>query len=303
MSKAILLIGSNGQVGKEIIQILEPYGNTIAIARPTVDLAQPNTLRSVIRENKPQIIINAAAYTAVDQAESEPELAKAVNGTALRILAEETEKLGVFLIHVSTDYVFDGNNSRPYTETDATNPVSVYGKTKLIGEEAIQKSCAHHFILRTAWVYGTFGKSNFVKTMLRLGTEREEIRVVADQIGSPTWAKNIAQVLMQIIPQLSSEIAGTYHYTNSGVASWYDFAVTIFEEAQQLGFPLTVQRVIPITTAEYPTPARRPSYSVLSCAKISTVLGNHPPHWRQALRQMLKEFRLVNSPESIMKRV
>lgn len=303
MSKAILLIGSNGQVGKEIIQILEPYGNTIAIARPTVDLAQPNTLRSVIRENKPQIIINAAAYTAVDQAESEPELAKAVNGTALRILAEETEKLGAFLIHVSTDYVFDGNNSRPYTETDATNPVSVYGKTKLIGEEAIQKSCAHHFILRTAWVYGTFGKSNFVKTMLRLGTEREEIRVVADQIGSPTWAKNIAQVLMQIIPQLSSEIAGTYHYTNSGVASWYDFAVTIFEEAQQLGFPLTVQRVIPITTAEYPTPARRPSYSVLSCAKISTVLGNHPPHWRQALRQMLKEFRLVNSPESIMKRV
>ncbi len=303
MSKAILLIGSNGQVGKEIIQILEPYGNTIAIARPTVDLAQPNTLRSVIRENKPQIIINAAAYTAVDQAESEPELAKAVNGTALRILAEETEKLGAFLIHVSTDYVFDGNNSRPYTETDATNPVSVYGKTKLIGEEAIQKSCAHHFILRTAWVYGTFGKSNFVKTMLRLGTEREEIRVVADQIGSPTWAKNIAQVLMQIIPQLSSEIAGTYHYTNSGVASWYDFAFTIFEEAQQLGFPLTVQRVIPITTAEYPTPARRPSYSVLSCAKISTVLGNHPPHWRQALRQMLKEFRLVNSPESIMKRV
>ena len=294
MSKAILLLGSNGQVGKEIIQILEPYGNTIATVRPTVDLAQPKTLCSVIRENQPQIIINAAAYTAVDKAESEPELAKAINGTALGILAEETEKLGAFLVHISTDYVFDGNNSCPYKETDATNPVSVYGNTKLLGEEAIQKSCAHHFILRTAWVYGTFGKSNFVKTMLRLGAEREEIRVVADQIGSPTWAKSIADAIAQIIPQLTPEIAGIYHYTNSGVASWYDFAVTIFEEAQQLGFPLKVQRVIPITTPEYPTPARRPSYSVLSCAKISTVLGNHPPHWRQPLRQMLKELLVVS---------
>jgi len=290
MSKAILLIGSNGQVGKELTQILEPQGNTIAIARPTIDLAQPNTLRSVIRENQPQIIINAAAYTAVDQAESESELAKAINGIAPGIIAEETEKLGAFLIHISTDYVFDGNYCRPYKETDATNPLSVYGETKLIGEQAIQKSCAHHFILRTAWVYGTFGKSNFVKTMLRLGAQREEIRVVADQIGSPTWAKDIAEAIAQIIPQFDSEIAGIYHYTNSGVASWYDFAVTIFEEAQQLGFPLKVQRVIPITTAEYPTPARRPSYSVLSCAKVSALLGNHPPHWRHALRQMLRNL-------------
>ncbi len=288
MSKAILLIGSNGQVGKELTQILEPQGNTIAITRPTIDLAQPNTLRSVIREHQPQIIINAAAYTAVDKAESEPELAKAINGIAPGILAEEAEKLGAFLIHISTDYVFDGNHCHPYKETDATNPLSVYGNTKLIGEQAIQKSCAHHFILRTAWVYGTFGKSNFVKTMLRLGAEREEIRVVADQIGSPTWAKDIAEAIAQIIPQINPEISGIYHYTNSGVASWYDFAVAIFEEAQQLGFPLKVQRVIPITTPEYPTPARRPSYSVLSCAKVSALLQNHPPHWRQALREMLR---------------
>ncbi|MBR8837333.1 MAG: dTDP-4-dehydrorhamnose reductase [Stigonema ocellatum SAG 48.90 = DSM 106950] len=290
MSKAILLIGSNGQVGKEVIQILDKSENIIATVRPTVDLAQANTLRSVIRETQPKIIINAAAYTAVDKAESEPEQALAINGTALEILAEETEKLGAFLIHISTDYVFDGNNSRPYKETDATNPLSVYGKTKLLGEEVIQQSCAHYLILRTAWVYGTFGKSNFVKTMLRLGGEREEIRVVADQIGSPTWAKNIAEAIAQIIPQLNSDITGIYHYTNSGVASWYDFAVSIFEEAQQLGFPLKVQRVIPITTAEYPTPAHRPSYSVLSCAKIAAVLGNHPPHWRLALRQMLTEW-------------
>ena len=294
MSKAILLIGSNGQVGKELQQILQPYGDLIAVTRPTVDLAQPDTLRSVIRENHPQIIINAAAYTAVDKAESEPDLAKTINGTAPRIIAEEAEKSGAFLIHISTDYVFDGNSSRPYQETDSTNPLSVYGETKLVGEQAIQNSCAHHFILRTAWVYGTFGKSNFVKTMLRLGAEREEIRVVADQIGSPTWAKDIAGAIARILPQSTPEISGIYHYTNSGVASWYDFAITIFEEAQHLGIPLKVQRIIPITTSEYPTPARRPSYSVLSCTKISTVSENHPPHWRQALRQMLKELLVVS---------
>ncbi len=293
MSKLILLIGCNGQVGKELQQSLASYGNIIAVARPTIELSEPDTLRNVIRENQPQIIINAAAYTAVDKAESEIELAQTINATAPLILAEEAEKKGAFLIHISTDYVFDGNSCRPYQETDATNPLSVYGKTKLAGEEAIQKTCSHHLILRTAWVYGTFGKSNFVKTMLRLGKEREEIRVVADQIGSPTWARDIAETIAQLIPQLSSEIAGTYHYTNSGVASWYDFAVTIFEEAQLLDLPLKVQRIIPITTSEYPTPARRPSYSVLACAKIAEVLGTHAPHWRQRLRKMLQEL-MVN---------
>ncbi|MHC5726910.1 MAG: SDR family oxidoreductase, partial [Nostoc sp.] len=173
-----------------------------------------------------------------------------------------------------------------------TNPLSVYGKTKLAGEEAIRETCAHHLILRTAWVYGIFGKSNFVKTMLRLGAERQELRVVADQIGSPTWAQDIATVIAEIIPQLTPKISGTYHYTNSGVASWYDFAVAIFEEAQQLGFPLKVERIVPITTAEYPTPARRPGYSVLACEKISAILGTYPPHWRQRLRQMLTDLKI-----------
>ncbi len=292
MTKSILLIGSNGQVGKELQQILSSYGDVISVARPTVDLTQPDTLCNVIRSNQPQIIINAAAYTAVDKAESEPELAIAINATAPLILAQESQKLGAFLIHISTDYVFDGNGCSPYHETDMTNPLSVYGKTKLAGEEAIQQTCAHQLILRTAWVYGTFGKSNFVKTMLRLGAERQELRVVADQIGSPTWAQDIATVIGQMIPQLTPEISGTYHYTNSGVASWYDFAVAIFEEAQQLGFPLKVERIVPITTAEYPTSARRPAYSVLACGKISAILGNYPPHWRQRLRQMLTDLKI-----------
>ena len=292
MSKSILLIGCNGQVGKELQQILPSSGNIISLARPTVDLAQPDTLCSVIRSNQPQIIINAAAYTAVDKAESEPELASAINAIAPLIIAQESQKLGAFLIHISTDYVFDGNGYRPYLETDATNPLSVYGKTKLAGEEAIRETCAHHLILRTAWVYGTFGKNNFVKTMLRLGAERQELRVVADQIGNPTWAQDIATVIAQMIPQLTPEISDTYHYTNSGVASWYDFAVAIFEEAQQLGFPLKVERIVPITTAEYPTPARRPAYSVLACRKISAILETYPPHWRERLRQMLTDLKI-----------
>ncbi|MEH2074921.1 MAG: dTDP-4-dehydrorhamnose reductase [Nostoc sp.] len=294
MSKSILLIGSNGQVGKELEQILPSYGDIISVIRPTVDLAQPDTLRNFIRAKQPQIIINAAAYTAVDKAESEPEVASAINAIAPLIIAQESQKLGAFLIHISTDYVFDGNGYRPYQETDATNPLSVYGKTKLAGEEAIREACAHHLILRTAWVYGTFGKSNFVKTMLRLGAERQELRVVADQIGSPTWAQDIAAVIAQTTLQLAPEISGTYHYTNSGVASWYDFAVAIFEEAQQLGFHLKLERIVPITTAEYPTPARRPAYSVLACGKITAILGTYPPHWRQRLRQMLTDLKIGN---------
>jgi len=287
----ILLIGSNGQLGKELQHNLTSHNsNIIAVARPTVDLAQPDTLHQIIRTVQPQIIINAAAYTAVDKAETELELATAVNATASGILAQAAQKLGAFLIHVSTDYVFDGRQSHPYQETDPTNPLGAYGRSKLAGEQAIQANCNQHLILRTAWVYGTYGKSNFVKTMLRLGAEREEIRVVADQIGSPTWTGDIANAITQLLPQLTPQVAGTYHYTNSGVASWYDFAVAIFEEAQQLGFPLKIQRVTPITTADYPTPAQRPAYSVLSCEKIAKALGTPRPHWRLALRQMLAEL-------------
>jgi dTDP-4-dehydrorhamnose reductase len=290
MSKSILLIGSNGQVGTELQNTLSSKYKVIAISRSQIDLTQADNLRQIIRKTQPEIIINAAAYTAVDKAESEPELAYAINATAPKIIAEESQKLGSFLIHISTDYVFNGNSNYPYQESDITNPVSVYGQTKLAGEIAIQKACSDHIIIRTAWVYGTYGKSNFVKTMLRLGKERPEARVVADQIGSPTWAKDIALTITQFIPQLTSEIAGIYHYTNSGVASWYDFAIAIFEEAEKLGFPLKIANIIPITTPEYPTPAKRPAYSVLACEKISKVLGTYPPHWRQELRLMLKEL-------------
>lgn len=290
MSKSILLIGSNGQLGTELQNFLSSNYQVIAVTRPEIDLTQTDNLRKIIRETQPEIIINAAAYTAVDKAETEPEMATAINTTAPQIIAEESQKLGSFLIHFSTDYVFNGNSNYPYQESDITNPVSVYGQTKLAGEIAIQKACSQYMILRTAWVYGTYGKSNFVKTMLRLGKERPEVRVVADQIGSPTWAQDIALTITQIIPQLTSEIAGIYHYTNSGVASWYDFATAIFEEAEKLGFPLKINQVIPITTPEYPTPAKRPAYSVLACQKISKILGTHPPHWRQRLILMLKEL-------------
>ncbi|NJL63144.1 MAG: dTDP-4-dehydrorhamnose reductase [Methylacidiphilales bacterium] len=310
MTQSILLIGKNGQVGKELEKILSPQVNLVGIARPEIDLTNADSIINAITsssgvasptlsyanaQHKPQIIINAAAYTAVDKAESEVEVATAINETAPAIMAETAKKIGAFLIHISTDYVFDGQNSQPYSETHPTNPASVYGKTKLAGEKAIQGIFDNYLILRTAWVYGCCGKGNFVKTMLRLGGEREEIRVVADQIGSPTWAKDIAHTISSIIQINEStnnmqNISGIYHYTNSGIASWYDFAVAIFAEAENLGFPLKVQRVIPITTDEYPTPANRPAYSVLAGVKISSILGTYAPHWRLSLREMLKEL-------------
>ena len=283
----ILLAGGSGQLAQELQPILLSWGEVIAVDRTRVDLSQPESIRQAMAQIQPNLVVNAGAYTAVDKAENEPELASAVNGIAPGIFAEECEKLGASLIHFSTDYVFDGSRGSAYLETDITNPLGTYGKSKLAGEEAIRQAGNRHIIIRTAWVYGNGGKGNFVKTMLRLGKEREEIRVVADQIGSPTWTGDLAAAVSQIIPQIKPEIFGTYQYTNSGVCSWYDFAIAIFEEAEKLGFPLKVQRVIPITTAEYPTPAKRPAFSVLSTVKISAILGTYPPHWRQGLRQML----------------
>ncbi len=283
----ILLAGGSGQLAQELQPILLSWGEVIAVDRTRVDLSQPESIRQAMTEIQPNLVVNAGAYTAVDKAENEPELARTVNGIAPGIFAEECEKLGASLIHFSTDYVFDGSRGSAYLETDITNPLGTYGKSKLAGEEAIRQAGNRHIIIRTAWVYGNGGKGNFVKTMLRLGKEREEIRVVADQIGSPTWTGDLAAATSQIIPQIKPEIFGTYQYTNSGVCSWYDFAIAIFEEAAKLGFPLKVQRVIPITTAEYPTPAKRPAFSVLSTVKISALLGTYPPHWRQGLRQML----------------
>jgi len=299
-----LLIGGAGQVGRELQATLSSLGTVLVVERPQLDLTQPDKIRQFMREVQPRLTVNATAYTAVDKAESDTEVAMAVNAIAPGIFAEESQQLGSTLVHLSTDYVFDGTQSHPYIETDATHPLGVYGQSKLVGEQAIQAACDDYVILRTAWVYGIYGKGNFVKTMLRLGEEREEIRVVADQIGSPTWARHLAQTVAQLAhrglpgqtqpdpaqPNSSPPPieAGIYHYTNSGVASWYDFAVAIFEEARSHGFAVKVKRIIPITTAEYPTTARRPAYSVLSCAKIAAVLGTQPPHWREGLRQMLQ---------------
>lgn len=287
----ILLMGKDGQLGEELQALLPAVGMVKAVGREELDLTQPDAIRHLIQAAEPNLIINAAAYTAVDKAESEPELAQAINGTAPTIMAAEAQALGATLIHVSTDYVFDGQKNTPYLESDPTSPLGAYGASKLAGEEGIRSQCDRHLILRTAWVYGNGGKGNFVKTMLRLGQEREELRVVVDQVGSPTWTGDLGQAILQFIGALEgdriAQIAGTYHVTNSGAISWYDFATAIFEEAAHLGFPLHIQRVIPITTAEYPTPAKRPAYSVLSQQKTAALLGSPQPHWQQGLRQLL----------------
>lgn len=287
MNEKILIIGKRGQLGEAVQQRFTAQNvDFIAVGRDTLDVAQPEQIRQVVQEIKPQRIINCAAYTAVDKAESEPELAKRVNGTAPGILAQEAAKIGAFLVHFSTDYVFDGQKNIPYTEEDQPKPLSVYGRTKRQGEEEVLGNCDRALILRTSWVYGNGQTGNFVKTMLRLGKEREELRVVYDQIGAPTWTQDLADLLGYIPPDLT----GLYHYSNSGVASWYDFAVEIFTEAQKLGFPLKIQQVVPILTPEYPTPAQRPQYSLLSSAALLKPLNLIAPHWRKSLQKMLRSM-------------
>jgi dTDP-4-dehydrorhamnose reductase len=287
--RKIAIIGADGQVGQELQNSLRPLGELLLFNRHSLDLSQPETIPAILEPLKPDVIVNAAAYTAVDKAESEPELAHRINAIAPTQLAKIAQTLNAQFIHLSTDYVFDGTKGSPYLPTDRTHPISVYGQSKLEGEQGIQSHCDRYWILRTAWVHGTYGKSNFVKTMLRLGAERSELKVVSDQIGTPTWAQSIAAAIAHLISTQSAP-SGLYHFTNSGVASWYDFAIAIFEEAHVLNIPLAIERVLPITTADYPTPAQRPSYSVLSLQDIVPFLGEHPLHWRAALRLMLKEW-------------
>ena len=284
----ILLTGTTGQVGQELQQTLTSLGKVVGVSRKELDLSQPEQIRAIVTETQPNIIVNAAAYTAVDKSETETELAMAINATAPRVIAEAAQAINATVVHISTDYVFNGQNHTPYTEDDQTDPLGVYGQSKLLGEVGVRENCDRHIILRTAWVYGSRGHGNFVKTMLRLGAEKTELRVVADQIGSPTWSYDIAMAITQLLSE--PLVKGTYHFTDSGVASWYDFAVAIFAEARQLGFPLKIERVLPITTADYPTPTQRPAYSVLSKVKIVEVLGEYPPHWRESLRKMLIEL-------------
>ncbi|MCS6812001.1 MAG: dTDP-4-dehydrorhamnose reductase [Cyanobacteria bacterium] len=288
----ILLTGAAGQLGHDLQPVLATVGEVMPVSRDELDLSQPEQVRTKIRDWRPRAIVNAAAYTAVDKAESEADLANTINGTTPTVMAEVAQELHIPLIHISTDYVFDGQKNTPYLEDDTPNPVGAYGKSKLLGEDGVRQACDRHLILRTAWVYGVGGKGNFVKTMLRLGKEREELRVVVDQVGTPTWTGDLATAIAQLLLGLLQETIspGTYHYTNSGAISWYDFAVAIFEEAAALDMSLAMQRVVPITTAEYPTPAKRPAYSVLSGKKVSAALGTIPPHWRSALRVMLRQM-------------
>ncbi|MBW4552662.1 MAG: dTDP-4-dehydrorhamnose reductase [Aphanocapsa sp. GSE-SYN-MK-11-07L] len=295
----IVLLGAEGQVGKELQQALALVGHLTALSRRDLDLSDQDQIQNYLAAAHPTVIVNAAAYTAVDRAEQEPDLADQVNAIAPALLAQAAQSLGAALVHLSTDYVFDGENSSPYLESDSTRPLSVYGQSKLQGEENIRQLCDRHLIIRTAWVYGAYGKGNFVKTMLRLGAERTELRVVADQVGTPTWARDLAQAIADLIPKLDAGLLGTYHYTNSGVASWYDLAIAIFTEAKRLGYPLQVERVVPITTADYPLPAQRPAYSVLNTHKITARLGSPPPHWQQSLNQMLQDlYQLTYAHES-----
>lgn len=291
----ILLTGKTGQLGQELEPLLTQKGEVIAFAKEELDLRDSDQIRECIDTHQPDIIINAGAYTAVDKAESEPELAHAINGDAPSILGECAEKIGARLFHVSTDYVFDGTKNQPYTEEDEPHPISVYGNSKLAGEAGIKNTCSNYVILRTAWVYGVYGRGNFVKTMLRLGKEREQLNVVSDQLGTPTWTNDIAKAIIGLMTKLpDSPVQEIYNFTNSGVASWYDFSIAIFEEAKALHFPLKVHRVSPITTDQYPTPAKRPAYSVLSGEKIGKILGTRPPQWRVSLREMLTQLSSQN---------
>ena len=292
--KKILLIGSTGQVGQELLTTLKPLGELTILTRQQLDLTKPHDIRDAIASVTPEIIVNAAAYTAVDKAETESELAMAINALAPEIMAEMAQKISASLVHISTDYVFDGKHYTSYKEDDLTNPLGIYGQSKLRGEIGIRNNCDNHIILRTAWVYGCKGHGNFVKTMLRLGQEKAELRVVEDQIGTPTWSYDIANAIANLLGKQTEIPRGTYHYTNSGVASWYDFAVAIFDEARQLNFPLKITKVLPITTAEYPTRAQRPANSVLSKVKFTKTLGIYPPYWRDSLKAMLKQLS-VNS--------
>lgn len=286
----ILLLGCQGQVGQELQLTLPSIGSVTAWSRNDIDLSVLDSIVPAVSRQQPDVIINAAAYTSVDKAESESDLAHQINAIAPEKLAQAAQTCGAKLVHISTDYVFDGQQNVPYQPDTATNPLGAYGQSKRAGERTIQATMQQYVIFRTAWVYGAKGKGNFVKTMLRLGAERNELGVVYDQVGSPTWSRDIAQAITALLPCLNETNFGIYHYTNSGAVSWYDFAVAIFEEARALGYPLQLNHVQPITSDQYPTPTKRPAYSVLAGEKIANIINQTAPHWRTSLRKMLKEY-------------
>jgi dTDP-4-dehydrorhamnose reductase len=282
----VVVTGAGGQLGQELARTVPPGVQVTLLTSQECDIGDAAAVSAMVVRERPQVIINAAAYTAVDKAESEVALATRVNARGPSNLAGAGTEFR--LIHVSTDFVFDGTRARPYRPEDAPNPLSVYGRTKLEGEAPVRSRGAKGLVLRTSWVYSADG-SNFVKTMLRLMATRPEIRVVADQIAAPTWAHGLAEALWRAVerPQLS----GVHHWRDSGVASWYDFAVAISEEAHAHGLLPQPVSVLPIETREYPTPARRPAFSLLDCTQTCRELDLTPPHWRVNLRRMLVDHK------------
>jgi len=278
----VLITGANGQLGGALQRLVPEWADINAIDVDDCDLTDVPMLRARISVEAPEIIINAAAYTAVDKAEGDEALARAINAEAVAAMVAAMAETGGKVVHVSTDFVFDGESSAAYAPSAARNPLSAYGRTKAAGEDALR---ACDLLVRTAWVYEA-GGANFVRTMIRLMTEREELGVVADQIGSPTWASGLARTIWGLV---EAKATGTFHHSDAGVASWYDFAVAIAEEAHASGLLARIPVIRPITTADYPTPARRPAFSLLDCRATRAALGDEPVHWRANLRLMLKE--------------
>ncbi len=292
----ILLTGPNGQVGWELRRTLSGLGEVVALDSSEMNLADADAVRRKVREIAPGIIVNPAAYTAVDRAENEPELAHAVNAEAPGVLAEEAGRLGALLVHYSTDYVFDGSGDTPWREDDACNPLNVYGASKLAGERAIQASGCRHFIFRTSWVYGARG-SNFLLTMRRLMRDKAELRIVDDQVGAPTWCRDLAEATAEILGQVLSPACGLgratpwglYHMSNAGETSWYGFAEAI-QSLDPAGRGHAITRLLPIPSHEYPTPARRPHNSRLDNGKLEQAFGLRLQDWRAALALCLDEL-------------
>jgi dTDP-4-dehydrorhamnose reductase len=287
---SLLILGSNGQVGWELRRTLAPLGVVNGVDYPDIDLTQADSLRQGLDHYSPDVVVNAAAYTAVDQAESEPELCRTINAGAPGILAEEAARRRALLVHYSTDYVFDGTRKTPYAETDAPNPLSVYGRTKLAGDQAIGQSGCDHLIFRLCWVYGARGK-NFMRTMMKLAGERELLRVVADQFGCPSWSRMIAETTAQAVAQTlrsaeRSSLAGTYHLAASGQTSWHGFAQAIIDSLPADRRKCAKVEAIP--ASDYPTPARRPANSVLDCGKLERTFGLRLPDWQASLNHVLE---------------
>lgn len=287
----LLLLGKNGQVGWELHRALATLGDLVALDRGEADLADPDGLVARVTSGHPDVIVNAAAYTAVDRAEGEGGVADLVNHRAVAALAAEAARTGALLVHYSTDYVFDGGSADPYGEDDRTAPQGVYGATKRAGEEAIVASGCRHLVFRTSWVHAGRG-GNFIRTMLRLAGEREELRVVADQTGAPTGAELIADVTAQAIAATTAGrmATGLYHLAASGETTWHGLAEFVVATARDLGAPLRVERVTPISTADYPTPARRPANSRLSTSRLRAALGIDLPDWRHHAARSVTEL-------------